>query len=206
METAMRKKNPEPTPEIIARLEKVVLRVFSEGDFHQANMRAIAKEAGISFRTIYKYFHGKEGLLFFFIDYWLQALITRMNDHILGLESLKEKLRKLFWVQLDFYERNPQLAEIIFLTVPLKTWMADQTFRQRNMMDLFTQLLKQGQDEGILRRDVGHIDLMDAFFALMLRSLATHFYRGQRQPLTAQAGVFFDILWRGIKAEDNQPG
>ena len=42
-------------PEIQKRLEAAVLEIFSESDFHQANIRTVAKKAGVSFSTIYGY-------------------------------------------------------------------------------------------------------------------------------------------------------
>lgn len=57
-----------PSPSIKKRLEETVLDVFSKGDFHQADMRTIARKAGVSFETIYKYYGSKEKLLFSFVE------------------------------------------------------------------------------------------------------------------------------------------
>jgi len=105
-------------PAIKDRLEPVVLEVFSQGDFHQVNMREIAKKAGVGYATIYRHFKSKEQLLFWFVDLWLADLIERIIDHLQGLEEIREKIRKIVWLQLDFYNRNPQVGRIIMTTVP----------------------------------------------------------------------------------------
>ncbi len=47
---------PLPDQNIQKRLELAVIETFSKGDFHEASMRKIAKKAGVSFGTIYKYY------------------------------------------------------------------------------------------------------------------------------------------------------
>jgi hypothetical protein len=37
---------------------------------------------------------------------WLKRLGDRMIDHLNGIESYKDKLRKVFWLILDFFERH----------------------------------------------------------------------------------------------------
>jgi AcrR family transcriptional regulator len=116
---------------VYQRLEQAVLDTFSHSDFHKANIRDVANRAGVSFSTIYKHYGSKERLVFAFVDVWLGKLTERIYDHLQGIEDLKEKMRKVLWLQLDYYERNPGLARIIFMTLPMETWMADETFKQK---------------------------------------------------------------------------
>ena len=173
-------------PEGHHRLEAAVLEVFSTVDFHKANIRAVAKKAGVSFGTIYKYYGSKEGLLF------------SMVDHLQGIENLKEKLRKVFWLQLDYYERNPQLGRIIFMTVPLTTWMNDETFVQEKLIGMFMEALAQGQAEGVLNPNVRARVLLDIMHGLVQRSFFMWVYRGQKESLAAQANQLFEMCWRAM--------
>lgn len=181
------------------RLEAAVLDVFSQSDFHRANIRTIAKMAGISFTTIYRHYGSKEGLLFSFVNDWLRGLTERMADHLQGIEDLKEKLRKFFWVQLDYYERNPGVGRIIFMTVPITTWMGDKTFAQDKMIHLFLDTLRQGQAAGVLNSRVRAGVLVDIFNGMVQRTFFMWVYRGQNESLAAQANVLFEMLWRAIE-------
>jgi len=189
--------------DIHKRLESAVIEVFSESDFHKANIRAIARKAGVSFSTIYNYYDSKEGLLFAFLDIWLGELTDRITDHLHGIKDLKEKLRKVFWVQLDYYERNPQVGRIMFMTLPLKTWMADDTFQQKKMINLFLDVLRQGQEEGILNPNVRAGVLLDFMHGLVQRSFFMWIYRGQKESLAGQANVLFEMVWRAISNPEN---
>ena len=186
-------------PEVHRRLAAAVLEVFSQDDFHRANIRTVAKMAGISFTTIYKHYGSKEGLLFSFVNDWLGVLTDRMIDHLQGIESLKEKLRKFFWVQLDYYEKNPGVGRIIFMTVPITTWMTDKTFAQEKMIGLLMDTLRQGQAEGVLNPKVKTGVMVDILNGMVQRTFSMWVYRGQQESLTAQANVLFEMLWRAIE-------
>ena len=188
--------------EVFARLETAVLEIFSNSDFHQANIRDVAKRAGVSFSTIYKHYGSKERLLFAFVDIWLGKLTERIVDHLQGIENLKEKLRKVFWLQLDYYERNPGLGRILFMTVPMKTWMADETFKQEKMIGMFLDVLKEGQREGILNPQVKAGVLLDMMMGTVQRSFVMWVSRGQQESLAYQANVLFDMVWRAISNPD----
>ena len=185
-------------PEIQQRLEEAALEIFSEADFHQANIRTVAKKAGVSFSTIYSYYGSKEGLVFAVVDIWLGKLTERIVDHLQGIEDLKEKLRKVFWLQLDYYEKNPGLGKILFMTLPMKTWMADRTFRQKKMINLYLEVLRQGQKAGILNPNVRAGILLDFMLGYVQRSFFMWVARGQKESLAAQANLTFDMVWRAI--------
>lgn len=187
-------------PEIQKRLEAAVIEIFSESDFHQANIRTVAKKAGVSFSTIYGYYGSKEGLVFAVVDVWLGKLTDRIIDHLQGIEDLKEKLRKVFWLQLDYYERNEGLAKILFMTLPMKTWMADKTFQQKKMMNLFLEVLCQGQQEGVLNPHVRAGVLLDFMMGFVQRTFFMWVSRGQKESMIAQANVLFEMVWRAISA------
>ena len=189
-------------PEVHRRLEMAVLDIFSHHDFHKANIRDVAKKAGVSFSTIYKHYGSKEQLVFAFVDIWLGKLTERIIDHLQGIEDLKEKLRKVMWLQLDYYERNPGLGRIIFMTLPMKTWMADQTFRQKKMIDLYLEVLRNGQGEGILNPTVRAGVLLDFMLGTVQRGFVMWIQRGEQESLSAQSNMLFEMIWRAIANPD----
>jgi AcrR family transcriptional regulator len=185
-------------PEIQRRLEAAVMEIFSSSDFHKANMRDVARRAGVSFSTIYSHFGSKERLVFAFVDIWLGKLTDRIIDHLQGIEDLKEKLRKVLWLQLDYYERNPGLGRILFMTLPMQTWMADESFQQKKMIHLYLDVLRRGQQEGVLVDTVRAGVLLDFMLGFVQRTFFMWISRGQQEGLAAQSNVFFELIWRAI--------
>ena len=189
-------------PDIHRRLEKAVLEVFSKSDFHKASIRDVAKKAGVSFTTIYKHYGSKERLVFAFVDVWMGELTDRIVDHLQGIKDLKEKLRKVFWLQLDYYERHAGLGRILFMTLPMKTWMADETFQQRKMIGLLVDVLRQGQEEGVLNPHVRAGTLLDFIMGFVQRSFFMWILRGQKESLAERANTLFEMVWQGMANPD----
>lgn len=185
-------------PDVHQRLEAAVLEIFSNSDFHKASIREIAERAGVSFATIYTHYGSKEGLVFAFVDMWMGKLTDRIVDHLQGIKDLKEKLRKVFWLQLDYYERHPGLGRIVFMTLPMKTWMGDESFAQPRMMGLMIDVLRQGQKEGVLNPNVRAGILLDFLMGFVQRSFFMWILRGQNERLSAQANTMFEMVWRGM--------
>jgi len=185
-------------PDVKERLESAVLEIFSESDFHKASIRDVAKKAGVSFSTIYNHYGSKERLVFAFVDVWMGKLTDRIIDHLQGIEDLKEKLRKVFWVQIDYYERHPGLGRILFMTLPMKTWMVDETFKQKKMINMFLSVLRQGQKEGTLNSDLRAGVLLDFIMGFIQRSFFMWVLRGQDYSMAEQANTMFEMVWQGI--------
>ena len=198
---------PIPSEAVRKRLEGAVLEVFSNEDFHRANMRSIAKKAGVGLGTIYRYFESKEDLLFFFVDEWLSGFFERLVDHLQGIAGAKERLRKIFWLHLDYFEKNPEVGRILILNIPFKRWMfkkwmADKNFEQNGVFNVFLDVVRQGQDEGALVGTVPAGTLIDCFYGLVQRCFASWIFDGQTPGLADQANVLFQLLWGGISNAD----
>lgn len=189
-------------PEVQQRLEEAVLDIFSHNDFHKANIRDVAKRAGVSFTTIYKHYGSKERLVFAFVDVWLGELTDRIFDHLQGIQDLKELMRKVLWLQLDYYERHPGLARIIFMTLPMKTWMADETFQQKKMINLYLEVMRNGQRKGVLNNRVSAGILLDFMLGTVQRAFVMWVQRGEEGRLTDQANMLFEMIWRAITNPD----
>jgi TetR/AcrR family transcriptional regulator, repressor of fatR-cypB operon len=185
-------------PATRARIEQAVLDVFSGREFHRVGLIEIARAANVSLQTIYKYYGSKEALLFSSLDSWLGRLAHRMIDHLQGIEDYKEKLRKVFWVVLDFFEKNPQVAQLIMSSVYINTWRKTANYQNRELFGAFMRVLGEGRARGILNDQVDEKILLDYILGVLGRLVQMHIHRGQKKPLTAQANVLFEMLWRAI--------
>ena len=188
----------ELNPDVRDRLEKAVLEIFSTSDFHKASIRVIAKKAGVSFTTIYKHYGSKEQLLFAFVNAWMSKLTERIADHLNGIEDLKEKLRKVFWLHLDYYERNEGLGRILFITLPMKTWMTDESFDQKKRVKLIIDVLKRGQQQGIINPNVRAGSLLDFMLGFIQRTFFMWIIRGKQGSLVEDAHNLFEMVWQGM--------
>lgn len=157
----------------------------------------------MSFRTIYRYFGDKEALLFYFIQHWLSGLYPAALKPLDGDESLRSKLLGVLTLHFEFYERNPNVGRIIFMTVPLERWMRDPSFAQRELMMRVLKAINDAQQQGELRCDVDSRLILDMFNAIFNRAFLMWEYRRRSYSLQEQAAPLLSVLWNGVSA--NKP-
>lgn len=191
-------------PETRARIEQAVLDIFAEREFHRVGLIEVARAANVSLQTIYKYYGSKEALLFSSLDTWLGKLATRMIDHLQGIEDYKEKLRKVFWVVLDFFEKHPQVAQLIMSSVYVNTWRRMEHYQNPALFGAFLKVLGEGRARGILNDQVDEKYLLDFIMGVLGRLVQMFIHRGMKEPLTRQASPLFEMLWRGISKPEEE--
>ena len=188
-------------PDTRKRVEEAVLNIFSQREFHRVGLIEVAREASISLQTIYKYYGSKEALLFSTLDAQLQLLADRLMDHLQGIENYKERLRKTFWVALDFYEKNPRVLQIMLSSVYINTWREQGNYEHRVLFAAFLKVLAEGQASGILTDEVDERVLLDFMAGIIWRTVQAWVVRGMKEPPTRQANVLFEMLWRAISKQ-----
>ena len=188
-------------PDTRNRIEQAARELFAGREFHRVKLIDIARNARISLQTLYKYYGNKENVLFASLETWLATLARRMLDHLQGIENYRDRLRKVFWVLLDYFERNPEVAQIILSSVYLNTWRADDTFRQPELMSVFLDVIREGRAAGVLTTEVDEVEISDFIWGVANRNVAMWLMRGRRDRLTDKSGALFDMLWRAIASE-----
>src|SRR3989344_5257302 len=174
----------------LARIEKAVLTLFSTRDFHEVTLLDVAKEAHVSLQTIYKYFGSKE------------VLVYAMIDHLQGIDDARERLRKTFWVTLDYMDKHPAVMMLLFTAVPVSRHQNIRIYESPELMGAFMGVFKDGQARGVLNRRVSAKILLDIFMGIIGRVVLMHIVRREKQSLLEQFDELFHILWRALSADE----
>ena len=180
------------------RLYPVVLRQFSMKDFHAVNIRDISKESGISSGTIYKYYFSKEDILFSIIDEKLRDLASLLRMHIAGTEDIREMFRKLFWVTMNFFDNNPDLAITAFITVPLKSFMASKSYKRETEIDILNEIIEKAKKKGAVISDIENNYFVDLYIMITHRHIQNWYVHGMKWKLADSINNFFDFFWKVV--------
>ena len=129
----------------LTRIEKAVLDLFSDKDFHEVSLLDVAKKANVSLQTIYKYFGSKEVLVYAMLDVMLGRLAERMIDHLQGIDDARERLRKTCWVTLDYMDKHPAVMLLLFTAVPVSRHKNISIYESPELMGAFLGVFKDGQ-------------------------------------------------------------
>jgi len=185
-------------PQVRERIENAALTLFADRPLHEVRLDEIAGAARASLQTIYRHYGDKQTVLDACVLRWANQLALRMTDHLVGIETYKDRLRKVFWVVLDFFEQHPKVAGMILGSVYPGAMRRDVTTEQRRLTNLFLEVLAEGRDRGILNDQVSEAILLDYFYGVLARLIQMHPLRRDEPPLTEQTSILFDMLWRAI--------
>lgn len=199
-----------PDPAVRERIERAAMQIFADEEFHHVTLQQIARAARCSLQTLYRYYgddkqSSKEALLGACLHHGLEQLAERMLDHLAGVDTFRDRLSKVFWAVLVFFDHNPQMGRMMINSVYPGRWGSDATPVQHRLSELFVSVLQEGQEQGILNNQVGTPILLDFFYGVLLRVSQMHLLRGRPGRMADQHGVLFDMLWRAITVSSAEP-
>lgn len=187
----------EMRPATLDKIEKAVRQLFAGNDASDITMIQIANTANVSLQTLYKYFGDKQTVLYTIMDIVLGRLAARMMDHLQGIDSVEDRLRKTLWVCLDFVDTQPD-AVMVLSKVSIARFHNIAIYKNKELIDAFLSVLEDGQKRGVLVDTVPLYILFDVFMGFISRLGIMHTVRQANVPLNANFDALFNILWRSM--------
>ncbi len=132
------------------------LEVFAHQGFNEATISEIAKRAEVGDATIYEYFKSKEDLLFSIPAEKVSHLYDDLLQHLQGIHGALNKLRKLIWYYLKFFESDPNLASILHLELRHNRRFLETPGYQviRKFTQVIIDIIEEGKREGCIREEI----------------------------------------------------
>ena len=184
-------------PTTLDNIEKAVRKLFAGFDANEVTMAQIAKTANVSLQTLYKYFGDKQTLFYTIMDRVLGRLASRMIDHLQGIDSVEERLRKTLWVCFDFVDSHPDAVMVLYSVSELH-FRNIAIYENKELIDAFLTVLEDGQTRGVLNDTVPLYTLFDVFMGFINRLGLMHIIRQTETPIIAEFDALFVILCRAI--------
>lgn len=179
-------------------VERAVLQLFDGRDASEVSMIEIANSANVSLQTLYKYFGDKPTLIYTILDRVLTRLAARMIDHLQGIDSVRDRLRKTLWVCFDFVDSSPDAVMVLSTAVPVSRYRNIAIYGNKELLDAFLKVLADGQRQGLLNDNVPLYILFDVFMGFISRLGLMHIIRQQPNAINENFDALFTILWRAI--------
>ncbi len=184
-------------PATLDKIEKAVRQLFATSDASEVTMIQIASTANVSLQTLYKYFGDKQTVLYTIMDIVLGRLATRIMDHLQGIDSVKDRLRKTLWVCLDFVDTQPD-AVMVLSTVSVSRFHNIAIYENKELIDAFLSVLADGQNRGVLNDKVPLYILFDVFMGFINRLGIMHILRKTDRAINTDFDTLFEMLWRSM--------
>jgi len=142
------------------------LKIFSKKGYTKARMTDIAKEARMSYGSLYHYYKSKDAIFETIIDDWW----TKLFSELLLLKGsklpIKNNLEKFIRFFLNTYNTNPHQVEIYITEISRGfVYHSDHQVRENflRVFSLCEQLFSVYQDRGELRNDISTHHLANIF-------------------------------------------
>lgn len=129
--------------------------MFYQYGYTKVTMDEIASDLSISKKTLYKFYPGKEQLLREIV-FCMKCEVTDFVDELWADKEIDfvDKLKKLmnFLGKQTSKLRGPLLNDLQ-KNIP-EIWNEIQEFRNKHALEKFSELLKEGVDKGVFRKDI----------------------------------------------------
>lgn len=160
------------------RIIKAATKIFAKRGFFHAKVSDIAKEARVADGTIYLYFENKDDILISLFEEQMKVVLENMIEEISREKDAVRKIEKFALTHLRLIERNKNVAEIIQVELRQSTKFMKEYKNERFLqyLNLIGDIIREGQEKGIIRKNVipdiakraffGALDEMSRFWVL----------------------------------------
>jgi TetR/AcrR family fatty acid metabolism transcriptional regulator len=160
------------------RIINAATKVFARRGFFHAKVSDIAKEAHVADGTIYLYFENKDDILISLFEEQMQVVLGNMMEEISKEKDAVKKIEKFALTHLKLIELNKNVAEIIQVELRQSSKFMKEYKNERFLqyLNLIDDIVKEGQEQGIFKKEVipgiakraffGALDEMSRFWVL----------------------------------------
>ena len=146
-----------PSEEKEKLILETALKRFNRFGFKKTTIEEIANDARIAKGTIYLYFDNKTDIYKKLVEEELRTFTTQFSDIISDDIGVGEKIRKLFYITVDYYSNNNFLKSTLVgddeMVLPFVA-MEGQKIQEKEIVALIKKLLEKGIEEGEVRDDL----------------------------------------------------
>ncbi len=138
------------------RIIEAALKVFAKNGFYNSKVSEIARAANVADGTIYLYFQNKDDILISLFEEEMGNILERMHQALAEVDDPAAKLERFAQQHLTLLEENQELAEIIQVELrqSSKFMKEYQNDRFHQYLNIISSIIKQGQEQGVFRRDI----------------------------------------------------
>lgn len=176
--------------------------VFGNSNFQNAIISEIAQKANVAEGTLYQYFKNKEDLFFSIPAQKTEEFCEEFNLHLQGIHDVFSKVRKLIWYYLYFFKTNPAYARSLMLEMRVsRGFIRSETYgRIKAFTDKVLEIIKEGQEEGRFRNDVGVYAIRELILGVLEYRVTRWLLKEEKYDLIEHYDEICDLIFNGIKS------
>ncbi len=151
------------------RIIEAAVKVFAKNGFYNSKVSEIARAAQVADGTIYLYFQNKDDILISLFEEEMSRILKKVQQAVAQERDAAAKLERFALAHLMLLEENQELAEIIQVEVrqSSKFMRGYDNIQFAQYLNLISEIIREGQAQGIFRADVKPGIAKRAFFGAL---------------------------------------
>ena len=148
--------NSPPAPPGKVKIADALRKLLEVKDFNSITTAEIAKTSEVNEALIYRYFKDKRGLLHHILAEGMKDSEKKIKTDLKDINGPLNKLRKLIWDSIYYYDQNRVFAKILLLEVRnFPGYFESKTYQMaREYSRIILNLIKEGIADGEIRDDI----------------------------------------------------
>lgn len=179
---------------------EAAIDVFSKNNFQNSTISQIAQKAEVAEGTIYQYFKNKEDLFFSIPVEKTKDFCRELELHLQGITGAFNKIRKFIWYYLYFFKMNPEYGRTLMLEMRVnKSFAKTKAYDSfKNLTDRILEIIKEGQEEGIIRKDVNIFITRQLILGILEHVVTRWLLKGEQYDLLEHCDEVNKLIVHGI--------
>lgn len=196
--SAPRSRRERRSAEIRERLFHSALTLFGKKGFAETTIKDITEAADVGKGTFFNYFPSKDHILLAFGEMQLAKLEAAVGEARRTSAPMSRFLRALGVRMTQEPTRNPEIIRALLQAYLSSTPVREAMLSlQKRMLALHTELIRQGQEQGEIRKDVPAEEMAYVFRQTIFGTLLIWSLYGDAT-LHARIEAAFGLLWTGM--------
>ncbi len=191
--------NVEPETDLRKRILRKSFSLFLSRGFSRVTTQDISAALGISKKTLYKYFESKRDIVNTAIDENLQGIDSRAEAI---MNHQEWDFSKKFSQLIMLVHKQVSSISMVFLEdmsrrIP-EVWQKIDTFRRERIFTCLKQLLKSGQAEGAVRKDLDLDALLYILFGMINSGVTPEHLLKSGHSLSTILTTLLEVFYKGL--------
>jgi TetR/AcrR family transcriptional regulator, fatty acid metabolism regulator protein len=189
---------PRP-PDKSRRILEAAVWVFARKGYFAARVSEIASRAGVADGTIYLYFRNKEDILVSLFDHVMAEHVVKGRQELEAVRGAEARLGVIARHHLRLLGGNRDLAVVFQVELRQSTKFMERFTAGwlRDYLAIITEVLEEGQREGIFRENLSLSLATKAFFGALDEMVTSWVLSSKDYDLVGQAAPVVDLFLRG---------
>jgi TetR/AcrR family fatty acid metabolism transcriptional regulator len=179
---------------------QAAIEIFGKGSFQNSSISEIAQRANVAEGTIYQYFKNKDDLFFSIPVEKTKEFCEELDLHLQGITGAFNKIRKFIWYYLHFFKMNPEYGRILMLEMRVsRSFVKTDTYKfLRTSTSRILEIIREGQDEGTIRKDVNIYILRQLVLGVLEHIVTRWLLKGEKYDLMQHYDQVNELVFYGM--------